>query len=387
MKSTMSPSAEPVTTHSVSPRSGSLLTDELLARFAKRAAAYDRENRSSPTTSRSSRSAATCASPFRPSLAGPALACRRSCGNSAAWRYHAAPTALAINMHLYWTGVAADLWRAGDTSLHVAPRGDGARRGVRRRSRRKRQRHPGAALDHEGRTRRRRLPLHRPQVVREPVAGVDLSRPPRVGHRRPVAAEDGPRVHAARHGGLPHRRDVGHARHARDAQRRHDARRRLRARSLHRPGRAGRGGRHRPFRPRRLRLGAARFRQHLLRAGAARARSDHRGGQVEALDRALPADGLPRRAAASRRRDGARASRRSARTSSASPTTGRTASITARPGRPRSSRPSTTRSKARGESSIWRSRWPAASASSAAASSNGSSAMRVSAASTPPTRC
>ena len=37
MKSTMSPSAEPVTTHSGSPRSGSLLTDELLARFAKRA--------------------------------------------------------------------------------------------------------------------------------------------------------------------------------------------------------------------------------------------------------------------------------------------------------------------------------------------------------------
>ena len=31
--------------------------------------------------------------------------------------YHAAATALAINMHLYWTGVAADLWRAGDTSL------------------------------------------------------------------------------------------------------------------------------------------------------------------------------------------------------------------------------------------------------------------------------
>ena len=31
--------------------------------------------------------------------------------------YYAAPTALAINMHLYWTGVAADLWRAGDQSL------------------------------------------------------------------------------------------------------------------------------------------------------------------------------------------------------------------------------------------------------------------------------
>jgi len=30
---------------------------------------------------------------------------------------YSAPTALAINMHLYWTGLAADLWRAGDRSL------------------------------------------------------------------------------------------------------------------------------------------------------------------------------------------------------------------------------------------------------------------------------
>jgi alkylation response protein AidB-like acyl-CoA dehydrogenase len=31
--------------------------------------------------------------------------------------YFAAPTALAMNMHLYWTGLAADLWRSGDRSL------------------------------------------------------------------------------------------------------------------------------------------------------------------------------------------------------------------------------------------------------------------------------
>lgn len=31
--------------------------------------------------------------------------------------YHAAPTALAINMHHYRVGVAADLWRSGDRSL------------------------------------------------------------------------------------------------------------------------------------------------------------------------------------------------------------------------------------------------------------------------------
>ncbi len=31
--------------------------------------------------------------------------------------YYAPATALAVNMHLYWIGVAADLWRQGDVSL------------------------------------------------------------------------------------------------------------------------------------------------------------------------------------------------------------------------------------------------------------------------------
>jgi alkylation response protein AidB-like acyl-CoA dehydrogenase len=31
--------------------------------------------------------------------------------------YYSAPTALGMNMHLYWTGLAADLWRGGDRSL------------------------------------------------------------------------------------------------------------------------------------------------------------------------------------------------------------------------------------------------------------------------------
>jgi alkylation response protein AidB-like acyl-CoA dehydrogenase len=37
--------------------------------------------------------------------------------------YYAAPTALAVNMHLYWTGLVADLWRAGDKSLEWLLRG------------------------------------------------------------------------------------------------------------------------------------------------------------------------------------------------------------------------------------------------------------------------
>ena len=32
-------------------------------------------------------------------------------------RGRAAPTALCINMHNYWVGVAADVWRSGDKSL------------------------------------------------------------------------------------------------------------------------------------------------------------------------------------------------------------------------------------------------------------------------------
>ena len=31
--------------------------------------------------------------------------------------YHAGPTALGVQMHFYWTGVAADVWRSGDKSV------------------------------------------------------------------------------------------------------------------------------------------------------------------------------------------------------------------------------------------------------------------------------
>lgn len=38
------------------------------------------------------------------------------CRDQAWLAYHAPATALAVNMHLYWTGIAADLHRAGDRS-------------------------------------------------------------------------------------------------------------------------------------------------------------------------------------------------------------------------------------------------------------------------------
>jgi len=39
------------------------------------------------------------------------------CREQARLAYRAPATALAVNMHLYWTGIAADLHRAGDHSL------------------------------------------------------------------------------------------------------------------------------------------------------------------------------------------------------------------------------------------------------------------------------
>ena len=64
-----------------------------------------------------------------------------------------------------------------------------------------------AAVDDEGRESRRRLQVHRPQVVRQPDAGVDAARPPRHGHERSDEPEDRPRLPAARHAG---RHDQGH---------------------------------------------------------------------------------------------------------------------------------------------------------------------------------
>jgi alkylation response protein AidB-like acyl-CoA dehydrogenase len=50
-------------------------------------------------------------------LGGYGLSLADVCREQRRLAYHAHATALAVNMHIYWTGVAADLWRAGDRSL------------------------------------------------------------------------------------------------------------------------------------------------------------------------------------------------------------------------------------------------------------------------------
>jgi alkylation response protein AidB-like acyl-CoA dehydrogenase len=94
-----------------------ILTDEMLARFAKRAPQYDRDNVFFSDDFEELRQAGYLRIAVPQELGGAGLSLADVALQQRRLGYHAAPTALAINMHIYWTGVAADLWRAGDKSL------------------------------------------------------------------------------------------------------------------------------------------------------------------------------------------------------------------------------------------------------------------------------
>jgi alkylation response protein AidB-like acyl-CoA dehydrogenase len=93
------------------------LTEEMLARFDSRAATYDRENRFFDQDFEELRAAKYLVMPLPEKFGGPGLTLAEVCRAQRRLAYHAPATALAVNMHLYWVGVAADLSRQGDASL------------------------------------------------------------------------------------------------------------------------------------------------------------------------------------------------------------------------------------------------------------------------------
>ena len=93
------------------------LTEEMLARFAERAASYDRENRFFTEDFEELRAAKYLLLPVPKELGGAGLTLAEMCRQQRRLAYYAPATALAVNMHVYWLGMAADLWRRGDTSL------------------------------------------------------------------------------------------------------------------------------------------------------------------------------------------------------------------------------------------------------------------------------
>jgi alkylation response protein AidB-like acyl-CoA dehydrogenase len=94
-----------------------LLTDAMLAGFASRAASYDQENSFFREDFEELRAAGYLLLPVPSELGGPGLTLAEVCREQRRLAYYAPATALAVNMHLYWLGVAADLWRRGDASL------------------------------------------------------------------------------------------------------------------------------------------------------------------------------------------------------------------------------------------------------------------------------
>lgn len=95
----------------------SVLSDELLAGCGQRAATYDRENTFFTEDFEALRDAGYLRLAVPAELGGLGRNLADVCAEQRRLAYWAAPTALAVNMHLMNTGVAADLWRSGDTSL------------------------------------------------------------------------------------------------------------------------------------------------------------------------------------------------------------------------------------------------------------------------------
>jgi alkylation response protein AidB-like acyl-CoA dehydrogenase len=93
------------------------LSEETLARCAARAASYDREGRFFQEDFEELRAAKYLLMPLPTEFGGPGMTLAEVCREQRRLAYHAPATALAVNMHLYWIGVAAELWRQGDASL------------------------------------------------------------------------------------------------------------------------------------------------------------------------------------------------------------------------------------------------------------------------------
>lgn len=98
-------------------QSGLSLSEDVIARCGSRAAGYDRENRFFAEDFEELRTAGYLKMAVPTELGGHGMSLAEVCREQRRLAYRAPATALATNMHLYWTGVAADLRRMGDASL------------------------------------------------------------------------------------------------------------------------------------------------------------------------------------------------------------------------------------------------------------------------------
>lgn len=93
-----------------------LLSDDLLQRCAERVATYDRENRFCQEDFEELNAAGYLLLTVPQEFGGKGLTLAEMSRETRRLAYHAPATALCLNMHHYWVGLAADLYRAGDHS-------------------------------------------------------------------------------------------------------------------------------------------------------------------------------------------------------------------------------------------------------------------------------
>ncbi len=93
------------------------LTHEMLVRFQQRAPGYDRDNRFFTEDFEELRDSGYLRMAIPRELGGLGMTLAEVCREQRRLGYYAPADALAVNMHIYWTGLVADLWRAGDRSL------------------------------------------------------------------------------------------------------------------------------------------------------------------------------------------------------------------------------------------------------------------------------
>ena len=94
-----------------------ILSQEILNRCQERAPGYDRDNKFFAEDFEELRNAGYLNAAVPKELGGLGLTLAQVVQEQRRLAYHAGPTALAVHMHFYWTGLAADVWRSGDKSL------------------------------------------------------------------------------------------------------------------------------------------------------------------------------------------------------------------------------------------------------------------------------